>query len=851
MIGGEAGIGKTALVRHMADRARARGFEVLDGAADGLGTPRPLGPIRDIAAESGDPRLLQALEGSSARHEILAACLELIRGRGALLVVLEDLHWTDDATCDVLRFLCRRLETTSTVVLATYRDEELDGRHPLQLLIGDLSASKTLSRLTLPPLSAAAVTKLAGSQYADVDELYRRTGGNPFFVTEVLAAGGKAVPAAIRDAVLARAARLTADARAVLDAAAIVPPRIEFELLRAICPTASTGTDECQRRGMLIAEGGHLRFRHELARSAIESELTVGQAVSLHRLVLDWLRQNQAEPDVTRLAHHAVAGLDAAAVVEYAPLAARRAAQLGAHREAAEQYAAAVRSGESRLSQLEVGMLVELQADEYALSGLHREALPLLNRALAIWQAADDLRRCGETYRRMAASLVHAGRGREARAAAEEAIRILEGFEPGPELARALAARSRLAMRGGDSEATLEYGMRAIKLAEEVGADVALIDALINVGTSQLEGGDPSGRTRLDQAISRATAIAYDDAAGRAMTNLATAELLNREYARARRTLERGIAYADEHGLDAGGAWMRACQARLALEMGDLDSAATAASSQLRGVITQESRAIALTVLGAVRARRGDPQAWAVLDEAWTIAEGADEIQFLGPAAAARVEASLLTGEHLDRSIAAARKSYEVAAVLGLRWFAGELAVWLSRAGVAVDRQDFVGPWNRELAGDIVGAADAWRELGCPYEAAMCAAWSNTTPDDARREALTALQRLGARQAVLAAGRRMRLHGTRNVPRGAIATTIANPAGLTRRELDVLRLVADGLSNTEIARRMFLSPKTVDHHVSSLLDKLGVHSRAAAAAEARRRGILSVEAIDRETAAKN
>ena len=209
-VAGEAGAGKTALARRFCDGAR--GARVLWGACDPLFTPRPLGPMIDVAEAAGG-EFAAAIEQGGKPYEVAAALLRELASRGPTLLVLEDLHWGDEATFDVVRLLGRRVETVRALVLVTFRDDELDRLHPLRVVLGELATGGAVDRLPVRPLSQAAVARLAETASVDATALYLATNGNPFFVTEVLAAGGAQVPSTVRDAVLARAARLSPEAR--------------------------------------------------------------------------------------------------------------------------------------------------------------------------------------------------------------------------------------------------------------------------------------------------------------------------------------------------------------------------------------------------------------------------------------------------------------------------------------------------------------------------------------------------------------------------------------------------------------------------------------------------------------
>jgi len=249
-IGGEAGVGKTALVDWFCRSAYGRA-RVLRGACDVLSTPRPLGPLLDFAASAGG-ELDRLLSRDAPRDRVFRAALsELNGGLTPTLAVVEDAHWADEATLDLLRFLGRRLEGVRAMLVVTYRDDEVGPHHPLRIVLGDLATSTATRRLDLLPLSERGIRALAGdagSVGLEPTALHRLTGGNPFFATEVLAdvtAAPGAVPATVRDAVLARASRLPPAGRAALDAAAVIGSHIPADLLTDVAGSAAEGIPAC------------------------------------------------------------------------------------------------------------------------------------------------------------------------------------------------------------------------------------------------------------------------------------------------------------------------------------------------------------------------------------------------------------------------------------------------------------------------------------------------------------------------------------------------------------------------------------------------------------------------------
>jgi predicted ATPase len=251
-------------------------------------------------------------------------------------------------------------------------------------VLGELPSGDAVTRVELGTLSRDTVGELAARSGLDAGELYARTAGNPFFVTETMAAGSALIPETIRDAVHARIARLSPNARALLDAVAIVPQRAEVWLLEALTNGALDALDECLGSGVLRAEVDGVVFRHELARLAVEESLPPHRAVALHRRALAALTDpSLAAQDLARLAHHAEAAGDGPAVLRYAPAAGERAAAVGSPREAQHHYWRALRfaGGIEPAARAE---LLERFADHAYVSDMRAEAVDAIDEAIAI-----------------------------------------------------------------------------------------------------------------------------------------------------------------------------------------------------------------------------------------------------------------------------------------------------------------------------------------------------------------------------------------------------------------------------------------------------------------------------------
>jgi DNA-binding CsgD family transcriptional regulator/tetratricopeptide (TPR) repeat protein len=833
LVGGEAGVGKTALLRRFCDE-QSHSARILWGACDALLTPGPLGPLFDIADLTGGE--MQELVVSGARpHEIVGALLRELGRRPPAVLVLEDVHWADEATLDVLRLLGRRIQGVRALILASYRDDELDRAHPLRIVIGELATGRAVGRLELDPLSAPAVAKLAEPHGVDVEDLYRKTNGNPFFVNEVLATGGEQIPNTVRDAVLARAGRLSTAAKRLIEAAAIVPRQAEVWLLEALAGDAVDRLEECLASGMLVPTAEGATFRHELARLTIETSLAPNRRASLHQKAAVALASPpRGALDLAQLAHHADAAGDTAAVLRFAPEAAARAASLGAHREAAAQYARALQFAD-RLPPDSRGDLLERRAFECYLTGQFGEAIEAQEQALECRRKLEDPRKEGDALRSLSRLLRFVGRTEEAAETGKEAVAILEQFSAGRELAMAYNNLAHLFATAEDHDEAIAWGSRALEIADSLDDVETRVYALISIGAVEVQAGSPEGPAKLERSLELGRRAGLEDHVGRAFVNLVWWPIRNRDYLLVKRFLEPGLEYCAERGLDLWWLFLLACRARLELDEGRLDEAADSAAVVLRHPRAWPvPRIYALAVLGLVRARRGDPGVWPLLNEAQALAEPTGELQRIGPAAIARAEANWLEGRH-DATTPESEGAHEIALRRHATGANVQLASWRCRA----DRPreippDAAEPYALEIAGEWAQATELWTEMGCPYEAALSLA--DADDHDHLRRALDELHRLGARSAAVIVARRLRERGARGLPRGPRPSTRENPAGLTARELEVLQLVAQGLRNADIAERLFLSEKTVGHHVSAILRKLGVRTRGEASAEAARLG---------------
>jgi DNA-binding CsgD family transcriptional regulator len=839
LVAGEAGIGKTVLVDAFCATRRDR-TQILWGTCDAVVPPRTFAPLVDIADRIGGSLrvALEVGDRDAVFNDVLArlgTSVPLQR-----ILVLEDLHWADEATLDLLRVIGRRLRSMPVMVIGTYRDDEVAPDHPLRLALGDVP-SMFVVEIPLRPLSVAGVGHLAAGTGMDPVTLHQVTGGNPFFVTEAASAATDEVPASVRDAVFARAARLSSSAQDVLRAASVLRHRFEADLVRRLSRRSAAAVHECLASGMLLADGDVLQFRHELAQRAMRDALSPSACAALHARVLDLLIRMPAT-DPEELAYHAIGADDARQALTWAPAAARQAAMLGAHRQAAAHYAAALTFTQARQLQTRAELLEGEGRERLAIDEVET-ALARQRTALDCWRQLGDVRREGDGLRALSQMLWFAGSTDQATDAAQQAVDLLSTLPPGPELARAYATVAQRWMTSGrDDAAALSWAERANDLAETLGEEAVAVHAQTTIGVLQTFHGNEAGWAMMEGSLRRAQAAGLDEDAVRALINLVEMARDMRRYELADQYRDEAMRYLAEHNLDLDLLRRRLVGdlAEIALERGRWDEAADLAELLLGEPETaRRIRVSALTVLGRLRARRGDADAWALLDEGLALAGPESDAEVLIPLYAARIEAAWLTDD-TTRAGDEARLALALASNLEDAWLLGELAFWAWRVGALDALPDgTAAPFALHAAGHHSEAAAAWEAVGCPYQAAHALAESRADVD--QRRALEIFIALGARPMTRRLTGQLRLRGARGIRRGPRHSTRANPAQLTPRELEVLALVAKGLRNADIAERMVLSVKTVDHHVSSILRKLGVKTRAAAARDASRLGLKDGE----------
>ncbi len=821
LVSGEAGIGKTSLIENFT-RTKKDTVRVLWGTCDSLFTPRPLGPLHDIALQTNG-ELSSLLDSDADRQVIFSTCFMELQNHPTI-VVFEDIHWADEATLDLIKFLGRRIQRTPSFIILTYRDDELMPNHPLWYVLGDLPPAVT-NRLQLMPLSKSSVLALANeADQADrADELFVTTGGNPFFVTEVLASRTTAVPSTIRDAVLTRAARLSSPAKNVLEAAAVIGPRIEPWLLVNIIDTESATIEECIAGGILQVQGNDYAFRHELARQAILEKIPPERKLALHRRILTELKESYlTRNDLARLANHAEGTKDVSAVLDYAPAAAQQAAAAGAHREAIELYELALRFTDS-LPPARQAQMLEAYTVELRFANRVAERVIALQKAIELWHLIGDQLREAASLSTLAEAYFTLGETTKSEEANRSALSVMEGLPSSAELAQIYTMQCFVGMVQRDCVEAVTWGEKAIALAEQFEDYETLARAHNYTGCAMLIIDYERGRELLERSLAIAHKADLHWASEGAYNNLGWMLVEVYQLDDAEHYLTEGLAYAAEHDDDYHLLQMLVWRALVRLYQGRWKEALEFAARVLQSrYVDIEGRTCALLALARTRIRLGDPQATVALEEALALSVQANALPRLGLARAARAELAWLEGKH-ELAIEEARAAYDLAVQKKHPWIAGELAFWRWRAGDEINPPSWIAkPFAMQIAGDWHGAAQEWERRSCPYEQALALMDGD---ESAQIAALEIFERLGARPAAEKLKQKMRSLGIRGIPRGPRLSTRENPYGLTGREMEVLSCLVEGATNNAIAKKLTLSTRTVEHHITSILQKMDVRSR--------------------------
>jgi DNA-binding CsgD family transcriptional regulator/tetratricopeptide (TPR) repeat protein len=835
LIEGEAGIGKSVLVNAIRSVLPAEG-RLLLGWCDDLATPRVLGPLRDLREHVGKglAAALDAGDRGRVGEELRA---ELDWPGHATVLVVEDVHWADEATLDVLRYLVRRVESLPAVLVLTYRDE-IGTDHPLRPLLGLASRATRVRRLRPARLSLEAVRQLGSVVPVDAERVYDLTAGNPFLVTEVLASGDLGrVPPSITAAAGARLSTLDDHSRLAVEVLSVVPSAVERWLVDAVVPGGLSALGPAEERGVLTVSPTRVAFRHELTRRAVVDTLPAVRRLACHQAVLAaLLAQREARRvDLSRIMHHAGEVGDEATIVQYGPPAQHEAIAAGSHREAVAHGNLMLRYRHA-FAAADLAEILERHAVECYTTGLG-DPKTFMTEAVALRRTLGEPAALGVALRWLSRFSWWSGDRAAAHEYAAEAIEVLTGAGDDRALARALSNQSQLYAVAGRRDEAIEVGERAAAMARTLSDPGLLSHALNNVGLALWDKGEPRGQDLLEEALRIARQAGEVEHAYRAAVNMAWHLINDLRLDQARTVLDDTIDLCEESESDGFLRQLYMTRSMVMLRRGLWAEAERDAAWGRDANLTIRSPALAITAL--VRVRRGDDGGDELAAKAVTLAERLGEAHRLAPAATALLEAAWLSGSPAALAAAAERVRpwYDEIHYYGWVEMEAEVAFWMGLAGHALPVRETDHPYAHLAAGRWRQAAAAWERAGCPYEHALALSHSPEPAD--LLAALSILDGIGALPLARIVRERLRDLGVARVPRGPVASTRDNPMGLTGRQVEVLRLLAAGMTNAEIAAELVLSVRTVDTHVAAILDKLGVSSRRAAVERASALGLLT------------
>lgn len=838
LLAGEAGIGKTSLVKAFC-RDVKNNHKIYEGTCDALFTPRPLGPLYDIAFQIGNDFRIEPGDVSDRAGIFAKFFYEFANQKKACVIVFEDIHWADEATLDFVKFLVRRISGLPCFFILTYRDNEITPQHPLRNVLGQLP-SNSFSHVQLTALSKEAVKQMAAEKGYNGEDVYAIAGGNPFYTTEILADYSFGIPESIKDSVLSVYNRTEEKTKQIWELLSVIPAGFKINYLEKFEPLYTAALENCLKSQIIIVKNKNIFFKHELFRRTIETSLSPLRRILLNKKILDLLLDSfEQNGEVERIIHHAKNSNENGLVVHYAPLAAKQASLAGAHIETAKLYLSAIEYYQGDDKDLLLGFY-ESYAYECYLTNQIKEAIIYTGKSLEIWKEKNDIEKVGICLRFLSRLWWNNDNPKKAEDFAKQAIEVLDKQPFLRAKAMAYSNMSQLKMFYDLPDECIFWGEKAIDIAKASGDNEILSFSLNNVGAIQIRipSSSHKGLELLQQSLEIALRYSYQEHAARAYTNLGYNGIIIKDYVFAQKSLEAGLLYCEENDLDLWRIYLLTIKAKLDLETGHWNDVIQMSESIIKIEKTPKIiKIFALTMMATVKMRRGEKEDLiSLLEEAKEMAFESMEPQRVIRALAACLEYEWITGQRFIAN-EAIDSAVTMVKHMGNIYDNSELVYWLLKA-----REQKVALLNMYQGYQVNNTANArraavsWGKSNNLYQQALCLFEGD---DDDKRKAIGIIHSVGASAVYEKMKMEMRSAGIKNIPRGIRKSTKTNAAFLTLRELDVLQLLKGGMQNKEIASKLFISAKTVDHHISSIFFKLDVNSRVKAVNEAVRMNIIN------------
>jgi DNA-binding CsgD family transcriptional regulator/tetratricopeptide (TPR) repeat protein len=821
LVYGEAGIGKSTLIESFIDQLPSEHTRVVS-FCDAFETPRALAPVRDIARYFLGPE-----SGEHNEDRYFDMLIHHLLGLGQpVVLVIEDLHWADQRTLDWLQFIGRRLAQVPVLLIATYRDDELDVSHPLYSVIGIIQQQR-IDRLNLKPLSLNTIEKMCCDLSMDANTLFETTSGNPFFVTEMLNTEEVEglVPNSVSDVINARLNRLPVGARTLLEYAACFPREVPLKLLEKMkLSDIEDAFNLVFSRKFLVPTPNGARFQHELVRVATYGRMTPHQKQHAHTVLLrEILLQGANTKSIDMIVHHADGAQDAETVLEYAPRAATLAAQFGAHKEAADHLRRALRYCESASIE-DAAVINETWAYEAGIALTIDDAvIAARHRAIELWQSIGNIEKVGENLSWLSRLHWYRGEAENAQRYVLDAMKNLEesSTKASPARARALALRAQYEMLQDKMEPAIHWARQALDQAVLTNEHEMQAHSLNTLGSALLFRDKPEGETYLRESLHLALKHGFHEQAARVYTNLSECLIEIGALSRAAQLIDEGIAFDSEHDLDAWTYYLVGRKAQLRFEQGNYDEAILIADSVLsRDNQTLLMKIPAMIVRARSKLRRGDKDWKPAMSSACSAAERIGEPQYSVVLDIAKIEAEVLHS-HKQETNAAIENICSLSKDQLSPRKAGEFLFWVRQSNIELDDwqpEALPDAFHCYLEGNLKEASNLFLRDGMVY----FAAWSlnSIKSPEASESAIALFTNIGANAALIACGGHIAIKR-----KGPYKVASAHPYKLTQQEQKILKMIVEGLSNLAISEDLCRSRRTVENHVSSILSKLNCKSR--------------------------